>query len=172
MLRGRDKLALGPAQFVMLPRSVFRCLGNASKAIFFWLWPAMCIYRNLWGDSMFRTCAGGYPVRSKCQILMRYGRYPFGFWLRKLSNEPMPKNESNLLSTLTATLLLIHCSSCCCSGSSLMRLSNGCLPSASRLLPVKCVKIPVCGWFWLPTTSQICMCLWSVRVGLGLSICI
>lgn len=91
---------------------------------------------------MSRTCAGGLPIPSKCQILMRYGRYPFGFQLRKLPNEqepqpepePEPELRPNLLSTLTATLLLIHWSSCCCSGSSLMRLSNGCLPSASLWL--------------------------------------
>lgn len=91
---------------------------------------------------MSRTCAGGLPISSKCQILMRYGRYPFGFQLRKLPNEqepqPEPELRPNLLSTLTATLLLIHWSSCCCSGSSLMRLSNGCLPSASRLSALAC----------------------------------
>lgn len=76
----------------------------------------MCFWSPACG--YFRTntngthvCAGGHAwsrcrsrswSRSKCQVLMCYARYPFGFELRKKPKVKRQRERENLLSSLTA----------------------------------------------------------------------
>lgn len=107
MLWGRAKfslLGLGTCPVWLLR-------GNASEVLSFGLfflsvWLPACGY--FWGRHERDMCAGGHAWnrsrsrrRSKCQVLMCYARYPFGFELRKKTQR---EERENLLSSLTAPL--------------------------------------------------------------------
>lgn len=109
--------------------------GNASEVLsfglfFLYVWSPACGY--FWADTN-GTCVReamhgvGASVKFSCATLdillvLSYAR------------NPKRRERENLLSSLTAPLFLLFLYS----GSSLMRLSNGCLPSASRLACQMC----------------------------------
>lgn len=102
----------------------------------FWFIFFVCLVACLWlflGRHERDMCAGGHAwSRSKCQVLMCYARYPFGFELRKKPKEKREREPLKQFDSSSFSLLFLY------SGSSLMRLSNGCLPSASRLACQMC----------------------------------
>lgn len=116
---------------------------RSSGLLFFFLLVA-CGY--IWAD----MCAGGHAWsrsrRSKCQVLMRYGRYPFGFQLRK----ERERERGNLLSSLTAPPLSLFLLSSC----TVALITN----EAIKWLLTKCLsaRLSNVSKFQCAVASQIC----------------